>query len=152
MRPSYSYSIVLGLALAACSPPPGAARLEPGAGPAADDSSGSASLAIGESAEVGGLSVTFTGIDGDNRCPKTVQCIVGGQAGVLLAVQGSSGNSTELRIEVPPDATASGNYEGYEIEVDLEPETKASEPIDPDSYVAHLTVSRSASEDPLAEQ
>lgn len=151
MRPSHSSSILLWLALIAC--PPGAAKLEPGAGD--DGAGGPAALAIGESAEIEGLKVTFTGVDGDNRCPKTVQCIVGGQAGVLLQVEDSSGRSAELRVDVPPDGTASRHFGDHEITVDLEPETNATEPIDPGAYVATVTVSRGAegpaSEDPLAE-
>lgn len=139
-RPVHCSALILGLALIACPPPPGAARLEPGDG----EANGPVSLALGESAEIGGLKVTFTGVDGDNRCPKTVQCFVAGEAGVLLAVADAAGGSAELRVAVPPDGAASGRYQDYEITVDLEPETDDTEPIDPKSYVATVTVSRSS--------
>lgn len=48
-------------------------------------------LAMGESVDVNGVSVTFTQIAEDSRCPRYTNCIWEGRAIVDLQVKGSNG-------------------------------------------------------------
>lgn len=103
-------------------------------------------LHVGETAEVAELKVTFSGVDGDNRCPRDVQCIVAGRARVVLEVDDGEGSPTRLQVDVPPGGEGKGRAGDYELVVDVEPETRAGVAIEPDDYV--ITFVAEAAEGP----
>jgi hypothetical protein len=83
------------------------------------------------------LSVRFTGVPSDSRCPSDALCIQLGDAVVALeAGTGSSPSRLELRTS---DAGRVAQVEGYRIELrSLMPYPSASHPIDPAEYRATL--------------
>ncbi len=95
-------------------------------------------LHVGDSVEIAELRLTFSGVDGDNRCPSDVQCIVAGRARVVLEIEDGEGLETRLHVDVPPGGEGKGCFGDYEIVVDVEPETKTSERIDPGAYVVTI--------------
>ncbi len=99
-------------------------------------------LRAGESAVVDDLTLTFEGIDGDNRCPRNVNCIVAGKATVVLAVEASDGKRSTLRIDVPPGGKGKGSFGGYEIAAGVRPEPFSGRRIEADDYVVTLVVTR----------
>lgn len=92
-------------------------------------------LEVGESAEISEIRITFMGVDGDNRCPRDVQCIVAGQARVVLEIDDGEGSPTRLQVDVPPGGEGRGRFGDYELVVDVEPEAQADEAIEPEDYV-----------------
>lgn len=101
-------------------------------------------LSPGQSATVNGgaLTISFTGVPEDSRCPVGVQCIWAGNGKVSLVLTDSSGerSSASLNTTLEPRAIRIG---GYEIRLTgLTPDPKQGEPIPPPSYVATLRVVR----------
>jgi len=113
--------------------------LLPSAGGAADLGE-SVLLHAGDSAEIAELQITFSGIDGDNRCPSNVQCIVAGRAQVVLEIDDGEGSITRLLVDVPPGGDGKGRFSDYELVVDVEPEPQAGESIEPGDYVVTVVV------------
>jgi hypothetical protein len=119
-----------GLPLAACeksTPSPTAPETSP------------VTLAIGQSVPLPGtpLSVRFTGVPNDSRCPKEALCIQLGEAVVALEA-GSGSNSSRLELRTS-DAGRVAHVEGYRIELQsLQPYPSASHPIAPAEYRATL--------------
>ena len=100
------------------------------------------SLRVGESASVAGadLSLTFSAVDQDSRCPKDVNCIVAGEA-VLVFEALISGERVDLTFKVPPGGGDAQNVENLTITIlELKPETESGKRIEPSSYVAKLVV------------
>lgn len=100
------------------------------------------SLAVGESASVKGanLSLTFTAVTQDSRCPKDANCIVAGEAIVVL--EALSGDArTDLSFKVPPDGGDAKGLEELTITItELDPQTESGKRIEPASYVAKVVV------------
>lgn len=105
-------------------------------------------LRIGETAELEGHGVTFVEVDGDNRCPPDVQCIVAGQATVILRIRPTDDETPEpeeLRIGVPPQNPGRARFtdsagRDHELAVALEPETRSTDRIEPEEYFAHIVL------------
>ena len=99
-------------------------------------------LGVGESAVVDDLKVTFEGVDGDNRCPRNVNCIVAGKATVALVLEPPDGTRSQLRIDVPPSGRGKASFRDYEIVAGVAPEPIAGRRIEADEYVVTLVVTR----------
>ena len=99
-------------------------------------------LRIGESASVEGadLSLTFSAVTQDSRCPEDVDCVVAGEAVVVIDAL-SSGEHTELTFKVPPRGSDAQELEDLTITiVELSPEPESGKRMEPSNYVAKLLV------------
>lgn len=99
-------------------------------------------LGVGETVEVddADLSLTFTAVPRDSRCPRDVNCIVAGEALVLFEAR-RGGETTELSFEIPPGGADEQELDGITIELtELEPETDSTRSIDASDYTATLVV------------
>lgn len=96
----------------------------------------------GMSTDVEGFSIKFEKVSADSRCPKGVECIVAGQADVVLSLS-KSGTTKTVTL---PFATTNGttnvtDFEGYTIRVvGLAPEKFKDKEIKPEEYNIMLTV------------
>jgi hypothetical protein len=90
-------------------------------------------LAPGQSAQVGALKVTFTGVLSDSRCPVDVVCVWAGDAVAKVEVSQPQG-SVETR-ELHTLENQPVTYGGFRIAlVRLDPEARSTRPIAPDAY------------------
>jgi hypothetical protein len=100
-------------------------------------------LRAGESATVGpdSVSVTFTKVTADSRCPTNVVCVWAGDAGVLLQLSGL-GDSEALELHTAAQVGPSrGSFHGYAVQlVDVSPAARAGQPIPADDYSVTLRV------------
>ena len=90
-------------------------------------------LAPGQTAQVGPLRITFTGVSGDSRCPVDVVCVWEGDAVADLTLSQPTGavETRELHTSNPRSAT----YGGFQIElVRLDPAPRSTQAIPPASY------------------
>jgi hypothetical protein len=98
-------------------------------------------LAIGQMAVVPGspLSLKFTAVSNDSRCPVDVTCIQAGEAVVAMEALSRSGDSQfELRTA---DAARVAQIGNYRVELaSLFPVQSVSHPIDPATYQVTLQV------------
>ncbi len=84
------------------------------------------------------LTVTFAEVVRDNRCPKGVQCIVGGEAVVVLDV-GTETSESKLTFAIGAHADAVHSFDGYTIEVlAVDPEPTASRQVAVEDYVVRF--------------
>ena len=100
-------------------------------------------LAPGQTVNVQGadLSVKFTGVTGDSRCPADALCITGGSATVRLEVSAGSGTRRDVAFEtgnLQPVTTASVTMELLQ----LAPYPFSTGPIQPQDYRATIRVKR----------
>lgn len=100
-------------------------------------------LAAGQTAAIAGerLTVGFTGVDSDSRCPANVQCIRAGEARVRLALRAAGGRSDDVVLATQgaePRSASFGAYDVYLVALDPQPRTDVPRP----QYVATLRVSR----------
>ena len=99
-------------------------------------------LAPGQSAAVPGapVSVKFTGVTGDNRCPADALCVLAGSATVKLEAAGSSG-LREIAFETGEPRPVA--YDGLTLElVQLSPYPFSATPIQPSDYRATVRIRR----------
>lgn len=90
-------------------------------------------LAPGQSAQVGALKVTFTGVLSDSRCPVDVVCVWAGDAVARLEVSQPQG-SVEAR-ELHTLENQPVTYGSFRIAlVRLDPEARSTRPIAPEAY------------------
>ena len=100
-------------------------------------------LAPGQSATVGGLTVVFAGVGSDSRCPADVVCVWAGEALVNVSARVPGEAEATLSLRAGARAGEEAAYAGYTIRlVSLAPYPRASKPIAPGDYRATLTVSR----------
>jgi hypothetical protein len=99
-------------------------------------------LKVGEKVEVAEMTVTFSGVDSDNRCPVDVQCIVAGKATVVLLCELSDGKENQLQLNVPPGGDAKTSVGDYEITATVEPEAVSTRKIEAEDYVVTLVIDR----------
>jgi hypothetical protein len=93
-------------------------------------------LAVGERAVAGGLSIRFTGVSADSRCPSDVVCIWEGDGAVLVEIAplATDGRVDTLHTRLDPRAIDVG---GYSLElVALDPYPETTDPIPAGRYVA----------------
>ncbi len=85
-------------------------------------------------------SITFTGVEGDSRCPADAICIQGGDARVKIDVES---DGSLHRYELHTGDMKPVEHEGLTITlVQLSPYPFSSTTINPEDYRATLTVSR----------
>lgn len=104
-------------------------------------------LRVGETATIGEelLVVGFSGVTSDSRCPVDVVCVWAGEATLRLTLRRLPQEAQDV-VEVKTPSAPEARYDGYTIEVSaLRPLPRAASPTDPSSYVATLSVRRSAS-------
>lgn len=103
------------------------------------------SLGFGETVLAGGLSIEFTTLANDTRCPFEAMCLAGepGNARILVTVQ-KGGEVGVLELNTHPDFPANGTFAGHVIELsDLAPDLPSVwEPAQ--NYVATLLMRRVA--------
>lgn len=103
------------------------------------------SLRAGETECVdrGNLSLTFTGVTNDSRCPKGLDCLVPGEATVVITARLANGESAALTIKVPAGEGAASQFQGYRITIiKLEPYPEEGKRIEPADYTAKILVER----------
>jgi hypothetical protein len=93
-------------------------------------------LAVGERAVAGGLSIRFTGVSADSRCPSDVVCIWEGDGAVLVETAPLSGlgRVDTLHTSLNPKAIDVGERSLALVALDPYPET--TDPIPAGGYVA----------------
>ena len=96
----------------------------------------------GMSSEVEGFSIKFEKVSADSRCPKGVECIVAGQADVVLSLDKSgTAKTVTLPFTMTNGTTNVTDFEGYTIRVvGLAPEKFKDKEIKPEEYNIMLTV------------
>jgi hypothetical protein len=100
-------------------------------------------LAAGETATVDGLTVKFTGVSADSRCPQGVQCFWEGDAVVELAVAEPPTPGSALELHTAGRYPREGTYGRYRIELMvLTPQPKEGEGVPPDAYRVTVRISR----------
>jgi hypothetical protein len=104
-------------------------------------------LAVGQSARIDGSAVTiaFTGVTEDSRCPLGVMCIWAGNAAVSLTVTDAAGTKSQVVVNtnVSPATPDSVRVAGYVLRlVGLQPIQRRDVTIPPASYVATLNAAR----------
>ncbi len=102
------------------------------------------SLHVGEAAvvEEAKLSLTFSAVTQDSRCPRDATCVWAGEAVVELRALWE-GEPTELTFKVPPGGSDAQVLRGLMISiVGLDPQTKSGKRIEPNTYIAEFMVTR----------
>jgi len=100
-------------------------------------------LAVGESASFDGvrLTVQFTGVTGDSRCPADAVCIQGGDA--IVHVRVSTGVTGEYELHTGDSARGAATHGSFRISlVNLQPFPFSGRTIAQSEYRATLTVAR----------
>lgn len=97
----------------------------------------------GDSARLAdGFEVRFDGVRSDSRCPIDVQCVSAGDAVVAISVTPPGGARVERELHTQLGGTETV-INDYTIKLTaLTPSPRSNRPVDPDAYVATLTVSR----------
>ncbi|HUP19521.1 MAG TPA: hypothetical protein VM778_06165 [Gemmatimonadota bacterium] len=99
-------------------------------------------LAVGGTAEVGdgGLTIAFTTVREDSRCPSDAICVWSGDAAALLsaAVGRASAETLTLHTHLVPRSAPHGGYTIHLISLSPYPDSR--DPIEPGEYVARLRV------------
>ncbi len=114
--------------------------------PTGSDADTTVGLRVGEEQPVQGtsVSVSFTLVDGDSRCPTDVTCVWAGNAVTVLGVRSGSGPTSPYRLNTtldPKKVQPAG--QSFEIRLDsLQPSPKSGQPIPQSRYVAFLTILR----------
>lgn len=94
-----------------------------------DSRTGETSIALGQTATLDGLAVTFDEVVTDSRCPSDVECVWEGEAIVTVAV---SGATYDLRVVDPEARPENGTRIGDRVvfAVALTPEPRSDAPVD----------------------
>lgn len=87
------------------------------------------------------LTLTFTALNEESRCPEGVQCVWAGQATITVEASKPGSSPASSALTVPSPNTTS--YSGYSITlVDLAPYPTAGYQPAPEEYVATLLVTK----------
>ena len=100
-------------------------------------------LAPGQAARINGtgLSVTFTGVSGDSRCPADALCVLGGSATVRVEAADAAGGRREVTFETGDLKPVA--YDSLTLELlQLAPYPFSAAPIKPGDYRATMRVTR----------
>lgn len=94
-----------------------------------DSRTGETSMALGQTATLDGLSVTFSSVVTDSRCPTDAMCVWEGEAIVTVALGDAA---RELRVADPETRPQDGARIGDLIvfAIALTPEPRADAPVD----------------------
>ena len=104
-------------------------------------------MGVGESASIDhtNLTLTFTGVTGDSRCPKDVVCVWAGEAIVVLEGQIGDEESSEVSFKVPPGGSSTNEFQDFKVTImELEPQTVSTKRIEATEYVAKIVVVQSS--------
>jgi hypothetical protein len=99
-------------------------------------------LAPGQTAEVRGtgLTVRFSSVEEDSRCPEGAQCIVAGKARILLDVSGGGERPAAVELSTS-ERSADAVRDGQTIRLlELTPHPSTKRSIQPADYRARLVV------------
>lgn len=96
-----------------------------------------------QSAAAKQLSIKFVEMISDSRCPADLRCVWAGNAKIKIELSGKGKSQVfELNTGMKPQSIV---YGGYEIKiVALEPRIRTNVRINPDSYTATFTVTKTA--------
>lgn len=100
-------------------------------------------LQVGQSAAMSGdaLTITFTAVDSDSRCPKGEACIAEGDAVVRITVKRASGIPREQVLHTSSRGPAVAADADWSIRlVSLEPIPVTGRPMQEDGYIVTLQV------------
>jgi hypothetical protein len=91
------------------------------------------------------LTLTFSEVRSDSRCPVGVKCVRAGEAVVVLLAKANdtelSPTESELVFEVPPGGEAEGDFADWTIRVlRLEPEARVDRKIEDSDYIVTVRV------------
>ncbi len=106
-----------------------------------------ASLHIGESVTPpkSTVTVTFTEVSGDSRCPTNVACVWAGDAAVTLRVQPATGAAQVVELHTGVADKQSATVAGLRFRLDrLEPSPTFGKPTERSAYVATIAIASSA--------
>ncbi len=100
-------------------------------------------LRLGQQVQVkdANLKISFTSVEEDSRCPVDVDCVWAGNAKLNIEVKRSKKKfaSVSINTTLNPRETV---YKGYRVKlIKLNPQPKASVPVEPDAYEATFVVS-----------
>lgn len=100
-------------------------------------------LRAGSSAIVeGGLTIAFSGVKSDSRCPMDALCVWAGDAIVTVSLAQSGGDRAERELHTASTGSEV-SYRAYSVKlVALAPYPRLDRPIRPADYVATLAVTR----------
>lgn len=103
-------------------------------------------IKIGQQVRIKGgkLSIKFSGVQDESRCPTGVQCIWEGNAGVAVEVSKKARKIVRATLNTNPSLKPNHlEHLGYKIKlVGLNPYPKADQRIDPNEYEAVLLVTK----------
>jgi hypothetical protein len=101
------------------------------------------SLAIGQTAVISGenVSVKFTDVVGDSRCPDGVMCVWAGQVSCSLDVV-KSGAASQMVITAPGDTTdyTDNTYQNYRLQFRVDPYPQSGKKINKSDYRLFLII------------
>lgn len=101
-------------------------------------------LAVGQQATVQGTSITirFTAVSGDSRCPSDVQCVWAGNAALRMTITGPGEARSDVTLNTLTEPRAV-SFSAHRVSlVGLKPTPRSDATISPLSYVASLEVAR----------
>jgi hypothetical protein len=101
-------------------------------------------LQIGAATRVGGeVTLRFIDVTNDSRCPSGVQCIVAGEAKVLLHLTDPTGSVHQIELTTPGPGDSSAAA-GYEVEImSLDPGPPPVDGVDKSDYVGTFRIPQS---------
>jgi hypothetical protein len=96
-------------------------------------------LQVGTSATNGEIRVAFDAVTEDSRCPTDVQCVWEGNGGIRLTLTG--GDQTGVFIVNSSSDPRLVGFQGFALGFsDLRPYPVSTQAIDPDDYVATISI------------
>ncbi len=142
---SFSFLIVF---FTACSKEQMVTEEAPKDNPAIAESS--VNLQLNQQVKWHDFTIEFMQLAGDSRCPKGVQCAWAGNAqGVFLVTGKSSAETLALNTHGGDEYPKSSVINGYEIKLlDIKPYPATNIKIDPNQYLAHLSIKKSEKSKP----
>ena len=99
-------------------------------------------ISAGQEAQVRGtpLTVRFSGVTNESRCPSDVQCVWAGNAVVNLTIAAAGSGSSDVGLNTTLDPKST-TFAGYRVALTgLKPYPRSGATITPGSYVATLEV------------
>ena len=89
------------------------------------------------------LSIRFTAVREDSRCPTGVQCVWAGNAAVVVEVSSKKKKAVQLTLNTNNLVKPNHEHNGYKIKLaGLKPYPKADQRIEPKDYEALLVVTK----------
>jgi hypothetical protein len=100
---------------------------------------------VGQTVTIAGeqLSLTFTRVTEDSRCPSGVVCVWEGNAQIAVTVSKSANEPVTLLLNTNPSFPTTATYLDYTVTlVELKPYPRSTRPIPESRYRADLLVTR----------